>query len=116
MQASLAGGTPATVDTGTTIMSGLNCGTTSPAACPFIVNGLDTATTVSDSIVTAAAGTLRGQGVDAGPCGAAALAALERILTGAGHEERRRELRLGPRSTVVLLVTEGSASNPYPSA
>lgn len=66
------------MDTGTTIMSGLNCGTTSPAAWPIILNGLDAATTVSDTMVKTAAGTLRGHGVDEGPCGAAALAAWSR--------------------------------------
>ena len=116
VQASLATGAPLAVDTGSTIMSGLNCGTPSPAAWPSIVNGLDAATTVSDREAAAAAHLLAGLGVEAGPCGAATLAALEHILTGPGHDLRRQHLGLGPESTVVLLVTEGSASNPVPSA
>ncbi len=80
VQASLAEGTPVTVDTGTTIMAGLNCGTPSSTAWPFIVRGLDAATTVSDTAATAAAHTLASYGVDAGPCGAASLAALEVLL------------------------------------
>ena len=116
VQASLATGTPVTIDTGTTIMSGLNCGTPSPTAWPFIDNGLDAATTVSDTEAIAAAHTLAKHGVDAGPCGAATLAALEHILTGRTTASRRLHLRVGPNSTVVLLVTEGSSANPVPSA
>ena len=116
VQASLAAGTPVTIDTGTTIMSGLNCGTPSLTAWPFIDNGLDAATTVSDIEATAAAHTLAKHGVDAGPCGAATLAALEHILTGPTTASRRQHLHLGPESTVVLLVTEGSGSNPVPAA
>jgi diaminopropionate ammonia-lyase len=116
VQASLAEGTPVTVDTGTTIMAGLNCGTPSSAAWPFIINGLDAATTVNDTAATAAAHTLASYGVDAGPCGAASLAALEVILTGQEHTERRQHLHLAPDSVVVLLVTEGSSSNPVPSS
>ena len=63
-------------------MSGLNCGTPSSTAWPFIDNGLDAAITVSDTEAIAAAHTLAKHGVDAGPCGAATLAALEHILTG----------------------------------
>ena len=116
VQASLAEGTPVTVDTGTTIMAGLNCGTPSSTAWPFIVHGLDAATTVSDTAATSAAHTLASYGVDAGPCGAASLAALEVILTGREHIERRQHLHLAPDSVVVLLVTEGSSSNPVPSS
>jgi diaminopropionate ammonia-lyase len=115
VQASLATGTPVTIDTGTTIMSGLNCGTPSSTAWPFIENGLDAATTVSDTQAIAAAHTLAEHRVDAGPCGAATLAALEHTLTGRASASRRKHLRLGPGSTVVLLVTEGSGSNPVPS-
>ncbi len=116
VQASLAEGAPVTVDTGTTIMAGLNCGTPSSTAWPFIVNGLDAATTVDDAAATAAAHTLAANGVDAGPCGAASLAALEVILTGGEHVGRRHHLHLAPDSVVVLLVTEGSPSNPVPTS
>ncbi len=115
VQASLATGTPVTIETGTTIMSGRHCGTLSPTAWPFIDNGLDAATTVSDTQTIAAAHTLAKHGIDAGPCGAATLAALEHTLTGRASASRRQHLRLGPESTVVLLVTEGSRANPVPS-
>lgn len=115
VQASLAAGAPVTIATGTTIMSGLNCGTPSPTAWPLIVNGLDAAITVTDNATTTAAHTCAEHGIDAGPCGAAALAALQIILTGEGHEQRRQHLHLRPDSTVVLLITEGSSSNPVPT-
>lgn len=115
VQASLAAGAPVSLATGSTIMSGLNCGTPSPTAWPYVVAGLDAAVAVDDEETTTAAHALAGHGVDAGPCGAATLAAIERILTGEGHEDRRRHLRLAPDSTVVLLVTEGSSSNPVPA-
>jgi diaminopropionate ammonia-lyase len=107
---SLAAGRPVTVATGRTSMAGLNCGTPSHLAWPYIVGGLDAAATVTDDESICAAYDLAALGVEAGPCGAAPLAALRRIAAD-GHA---RELRLGADSTVVLLVTEGSSSNPVP--
>lgn len=115
IQASLTAGEPITVETGATIMSGLNCGTPSPSVWPFMVNGLDGAAVVDDAAATTAAHTLAEHGVDAGPCGAAALAALESILSGEADDAARRHLNLTRDSTVVLLITEGSTSNPVPA-
>ena len=96
--ASVAAGRPTTIPTATTIMAGLNCGTISSLAWPHIRPGLDGCVAVDDVEVADAARRLAADGVDAGPCGAAPLAALEAIDAAAG--------------TVVLLVTEGSAANP----
>ena len=98
VQASLAEGTPVTVDTGTTIMAGLNCGTPSSTAWPFIVHGLDAATTVSDTAATSAAHTLASYGVRRGvACGAASLAAARgSILTGRGTHRASTTPRTGP--------------------
>ncbi|GAA1534596.1 hypothetical protein GCM10009827_060940 [Dactylosporangium maewongense] len=98
--ASVAAGHPVTVATGTTSMAGLNCGTVSSLAWPYIRGGLDACTTVTDAQAAAAMRDLSAHGVDAGPCGAAPLAAL-------------RSLRAAPDSTVVLLVTEGRAANAH---
>lgn len=103
---SLAAGRPVTVATGRTSMAGLNCGTPSQLAWPYIAGGLDAAITVTDEESTYAAHDLAVSGVQAGPCDAAPLAALRRIAAD-GHGG---ELRLGPDSTVLLLVTEGTAS------
>lgn len=99
VSASVAAGRPVTVETGVTSMAGLNCGTMSSLAWPYIVAGLDGCVTVGDAEVVSAARTLAAHGVDAGPCGAAPLAALAAVPVSAD-------------ATVVLLVTEGSAANP----
>ena len=111
---SLAAGHPVTVDTGVTVMAGLNCGTPSSLAWPYVAHGLDAAVAVSDSDDVRAAHDLAAGGVAAGPCGAAALAALRVALLGVGSQDRRAHLDLDADSTVVLVVTEGSAANPVP--
>ena len=109
---SLAAGRPVTVPTGATIMAGLNCGTPSSLAWPFIAGGLDAAVAISDAEDARAARDLTALGVAAGPCGAAALAAARFALAGPGSAERRAHIGVTADSCVVLLVTEGSAANP----
>lgn len=106
--ASLAAGTPVSVTTGDTVMAGLNCGTPSSLAWPYLYGGLDAAVAVPDAASVRAAADLAGLGVSSGPCGAAPLAGLRTVLTGAGAEERRRALGLDAASVVVLLSTEGA--------
>jgi diaminopropionate ammonia-lyase len=96
---------PVTVETGQTVMSGLNCGTVSTLAWPCIEHGLDGAISVSDEETIAAGQHLVSLGLDAGPCGAASLAALR---VGAPHLDLPRE------ACVILLITEGSEANPWP--
>ncbi|WP_327632854.1 pyridoxal-phosphate dependent enzyme [Kribbella sp. NBC_00482] len=93
---SLTAGRPVTVDTSApTIMAGLNCGTVSFTAWPTIQSGLDAAVAVTDDETRAAQALLHTYDIPAGPCGAAALAALQ--VT-------------GPRpGAVVLINTEGDA-------
>lgn len=110
---SLALGEPVSVSTGETAMAGLNCGTPSSIAWPYLREGLDTAVAVTDADSARAAGDLAAAGVSSGPCGAASLAGLRTALTGTGAEERRTALGLGPNSVVVLLSTEGTAANPH---
>ena len=112
---SLLTGYPTTINTGSTIMSGLNCGTPSSLAWPFIKNGLDAAITVTEEADITAAHDLARFGIPAGPCGAAPLAALRSILTTPGHLQRRKHLNMKPDSTLVILITEGAASNPVPA-
>jgi diaminopropionate ammonia-lyase len=114
MAPSLAAGRPVTVATAATVMSGLNCGTPSSLAWPFIENGLDAAIAVSDRADIEAAHDLAALGVKAGPCGAAGLAAARLALTGDGSTGRRRHLGVRPDSIVLLVVTEGSDANPVP--
>ena len=114
--ASLVRGELGTVATGETIMSGLNCGTPSRLAWPYLRDGLDAAVAVANSEAAVAARDLAGYGVPAGPCGGAALAGVRAALTGEGAQERRAALALDADATVVLLSTEGSAANPVPAS
>ena len=109
---SLIAGAPVGVTTGDTIMAGLNCGTVSSIAWPFLRGGLDAAVAVSDADSARAAAGLTALGVSSGPCGAASLAGLRAVLTGAGAEERRTALGLDAASVIVLVSTEGPAANP----
>ncbi|GAA4592479.1 diaminopropionate ammonia-lyase [Planotetraspora phitsanulokensis] len=111
--ASLTAGEPVEVETGTTTMAGLNCGTVSSLAWPYLRDGLDAAVAVTDAACAAAARTLRSLGVPCGPCGAASLAGVRAALTGTGDAERRAALAAGPDTVVVLLSTEGATANPH---
>lgn len=104
---------PLSVATGETTMAGLNCGTPSSIAWPFLRDGLDAAVAVTDADSARAARDLAALGVSSGPCGAASLAGIRAALTGDGAESRRTALALGPTSTLVLLSTEGTAANPH---
>ena len=97
--ASLAAGEPVSVDTSApTIMAGLNCGTVSSLAWPAIRSGLDAAIGVTDEEVRAAMSQMHAAGVQAGPCGAAALAGFHAAP-------------LDVAANVVLVSTEGLAAN-----
>jgi diaminopropionate ammonia-lyase len=113
--ASLVRGAPGTIATGETIMSGLNCGTPSMLAWPYLRDGLDAAVAVADGEAALAARDLAGYGIPAGPCGGACLAGVRAALTGEGAQARRAALAVDPNATVVLLSTEGSAANPVPA-
>lgn len=113
---SLGLGEPVSVSTGETTMAGLNCGTPSSIAWPFLRGGLDAAVAITDLDSAGAAGDLAALGVSSGPCGAAALAGLRAVLAGAGADDRRTALGLDASSVVVLLSTEGTAANPHATA
>lgn len=100
---SLEAGTSTSVHTQQTIMSGMNCGTLSTIAWPILSAGVDASVTVSDFEVARAVEYLKSEGVAAGPCGAAALAALE-------HAARTDpdSTHLTKESVVVLICGEGS--------
>ncbi|QGK69586.1 diaminopropionate ammonia-lyase [Allosaccharopolyspora coralli] len=106
VQHSLSRSEITSVGTGATIMAGLNCGTPSTLAWPYLRHGLDAAMTVTDGESRAAVTDLAGLGVSSGPCGAAALAAV-RTLFSDEAEQIRATLGLDNTSTVALLSTEG---------
>jgi diaminopropionate ammonia-lyase len=109
--ASLRAGRPVTAPAGDTIMTGLCCGTVSALAWPVLRDGLDGAVTVSDDQAAAAVDDLARSGVDAGPCGAATLAAARLVL---GQPGWRQAIGLRADAVVLLLSTEGRAANPVP--
>ncbi|MBZ4321030.1 diaminopropionate ammonia-lyase [Streptomyces huiliensis] len=111
--ASLTRGEPVSVATGETAMAGLNCGTPSALAWPFLRDGLDAAVAVTEAAGARATADLARLGVPSGPCGAASLAGLRTALAGPDAVARRAALGIGPESTVVLLSTEGRDANPY---
>jgi diaminopropionate ammonia-lyase len=109
--ASLRAGAPTSVGTGRTVMAGLNCGTVSSLAWPYLAGGLDSAVAVTDPDAVAAARDLAALGIPAGPCGAASLAGARAALHAGADGSPRVALRIGARSVVVLLSTEGVAAN-----
>ncbi|MFF2847969.1 diaminopropionate ammonia-lyase [Streptomyces sp. NPDC058001] len=113
---SLTQGGSTSITTGATTMAGLNCGTPSALAWPFLRDGLDAAVAVTDAEAARAARDLADLGVSSGPCGAASLAGVRAALTGPGAFDRRTALALTATSTLVLLNTEGTAANPLTTA
>jgi diaminopropionate ammonia-lyase len=102
--ASLSAGVPTSVETDATVMAGLNCGTISTSAWPYVRDGLNAAIAVSDADALRAVKDLRAAGVSSGPSGAATLAGARAALT---DDARRAELAVRSESVVVLISTEG---------
>lgn len=94
---SLKAGERKTIRTEDTIMTGLNCGTPSATAWPFLHNGLDAAVAITDAECANAVNDLRAHNVHSGPCGAASLAGLRAIRTD-----------FDDLNAVVLISTEGA--------
>lgn len=101
LQSSLMAGEMTTVETGDTIMCGLNCGTVSEIAWPYLKDGVDVSITVTDRESDEATKYINEHGIDGGPCGAATLAALSKLVS-------VEEAGIGRDSVVVLFCTERS--------
>ncbi len=82
------------------IMAGLNCGTPSSMAWPWVSNGFDLFVSVNDEEALEAMRTLARCGIAAGECAAAPLAALKLL-----HSKRNLEGK--GEKTVLLFLTEG---------
>lgn len=109
LKTSLEKGAITTIETGDSIMAGMNCGTVSLIAWGTLKRGVDAAVTVTDVESHQAVQYLHDYGVKAGPCGAAPLAALRKLC-------EVGELGLGPNSVVVLFSTEGARDYPVPAS
>lgn len=111
LKTSLENGEMTAVSTADSIMCGMNCGILSTTAWPVLKSGLNGAVVVTDDEVHSAVGELEGLGVQAGPCGAATLAALQRVCEGT----KKVKLGLSETSVVVLYCTEGPRKYEVPS-
>jgi diaminopropionate ammonia-lyase len=109
---SMKAGKSVTVQTGETIMNGMNCGTLSTTAWPVLQAGIDASIVVSDAESHAAVQELKEAKILAGPCGAAALVALRRACVDAEAKETQG---LDSNSVVVLYCTEGPREYPVPT-
>jgi diaminopropionate ammonia-lyase len=105
--ASLAAGEPTTVETPGTSMAGLDCAAVSPAAWPTLRAGICGTVVVSDPDVHAAMRELAAAGLAIGDSGASTVAALRALAADEECEALRAETRLGPKSRVLLIATEG---------
>jgi acetylornithine deacetylase/succinyl-diaminopimelate desuccinylase-like protein/cysteine synthase len=102
LHSSLNAGEPVTVQTSSTIMDGMNCGTVSTTAWPDLQRLVDACVTISCYESHSAVQYLVTQSITAGPCGGASLAALRRL---SATKEAKSFLKSD--SVVVLLSTEG---------
>lgn len=89
-----------TIETGETIMNGMNCGTPSMIAWPVLRDGTYATVTVSDVESHDSVQYLQSYGVNAGPCGAATLAALRKLCAETNSLDKEGTI-------VVIFSTEG---------
>ncbi|KAF2445486.1 tryptophan synthase beta subunit-like PLP-dependent enzyme [Karstenula rhodostoma CBS 690.94] len=108
LKTSLGAGKITPITTGKSIMNGMNCGTVSYTAWEVLRHGVDACVEVTDAEAHHDLQYLHSQGVKNGPCGAAPVSALRRLI-----EEKR--LGLGRDSVVVLFSTEGAREYPVPA-
>ncbi|KAL2823309.1 hypothetical protein BDW59DRAFT_163469 [Aspergillus cavernicola] len=109
LQDSLLAGKLTPIETSSTIMDGMNCGTVSTTAWPNLQRFVDSSITVSCHESHLAVEYLTSHSISAGPCGAASLAALRRLAT-----VNSPKSPLNKDSVVVLLSTEGPRDYPIP--
>ncbi|KAF1963352.1 tryptophan synthase beta subunit-like PLP-dependent enzyme [Byssothecium circinans] len=102
LQTSLKAGKIVPIETGYTIMNGMNCGTVSYTAWnTALKDGVDACIEVSDLHAHRDLQYLHSCGVKNGPCGAAPLSALRKLV-------KEGELKLSEESVVILFSTEGA--------
>ena len=102
LKASLENGNITPISTGNTTMCGMNCGTVSYTAWPYLQAGIDGCMTVTDGEAQEAQELLHSSNIHVGPCAAATLAAIKKLSDG-----DRRQLGINPGSVILLLATEG---------
>lgn len=90
------------------IMAGLNCGTPSQIAWPFLMAGMDAMVAVEDDWARRAMRALATAGIVAGETGAAALGGLFAVCETPEGAPIREAIRLNSGTSVLLLCTEGA--------
>jgi diaminopropionate ammonia-lyase len=95
------------ISTGHTIMAGMCCGTPSVIAYPVLHDGIFAAVAVNEREAHESVEYLQAHGINAGPCGAATLASVQKYLARLSGEERRD-------MSVVLFSTEGTREYEVP--
>ena len=88
-------------------MNGMNCGTPSMDAWPVLRDGTCAAITVTDVGSHECVQFLQSQGINAGPCGAANLAALRTFCADIDPQDRES-------TVIVLFNTEGNRQYEIP--
>jgi diaminopropionate ammonia-lyase len=106
--ASLQAGAAVTVRTPGTSMTGMDCATPSPAAWPVLRTGLTGVITISDDEAHQAMRDLADQGVVAGDCGAATVAALHALRDDARCRGMCDAARYDRSARVLCVNTEGA--------
>lgn len=113
VMASLAAGRRMTVPgPHDSVMAGLNCGTPSLMAWPWLSGGLDAVIAIEDQQALGGVQRLAAGGVAVGECSGAAVAAARGLLTGPDAGSHRTRLGVRPDSSVLLFATEGVTGNP----
>jgi diaminopropionate ammonia-lyase len=108
LTASLRAGEPVVIPTPGTPMAGLDCAEVSAAAWPELRAGIHGTVTVGDDEAHAAMRELAAAGLTIGDSGAAPLAALRALAADPEAAGLREAVRLGPRTRVLLVATEGA--------
>ena len=97
------------LETGATIMTGMNSGTVSTIAWPILEANVCAAVAVSDAECHESVLSLNSHGINAGPCGAATLAAARKLT-------EATLLALDPDAVLLLFSTEGKREYTSPCA
>ncbi|KAJ4303504.1 hypothetical protein N0V90_002400 [Kalmusia sp. IMI 367209] len=101
LKVSLEAGKMTSITTGQSIMNGMNCGTVSYTAWEVLRTGVDASVEVTDLESHRDLQYLHSQNIKNGPCGAAPLSALRKLV-------KEKKLGLCKDSVVVLFSTEGA--------
>jgi diaminopropionate ammonia-lyase len=117
VMASLAAGRRVTVPgPHDSIMAGLNCGTPSLVAWPWLHGGLDAVIAIHDQQALDGARRLAAGGLAVGECSGAAVAGAYELLAGPDAGIHRQKLGIGQDSSVLLFATEGVTGDPSSAA